>query len=194
MKLATWNVNSLTVRLPQVLDWLLAQTAEGGMDVLALQETKTTDDKFPHQAFTDAGYHAEWFGQKTYNGVAILSRAAITPVATDIPSFTDEQRRVLAVDTAGLRIIDLYVPNGQEPGSEKFAYKMRWLEALHGWLAAERAGDRRGSRPRPIRGDAGIRRVDGNGVHRGVVQRREILSVLRPQPQQRKRAVHRTEC
>jgi len=139
LKIATWNVNSLRVRLPQLVEWVAAASP----DIIALQETKTVDADFPVADIEALGYHVAYAGQRTYNGEAILSRAAITPVATGIPSFTDEQRRVLAVDTAGLRIIDLYVPNGQEPGSEKFAYKMRWLEALHGWLAAERAGDRK---------------------------------------------------
>ena len=139
MKLATWNVNSLTVRLPQVLDWLAANP----VDVLCLQELKLTDDKFPHDALTAAGYQCAVFGQKTYNGVAILSRTALRDVVTNIPGFADEQSRVISatVETASgaLRIVNGYFVNGQEPGSEKFAYKMRWLEALHGHVRDELA-------------------------------------------------------
>ena len=135
MKLATWNVNSLNVRLPQVLDWLAANP----VDVLALQELKLTDEKFPAQAFTDIGYHAQWFGQKTYNGVALLSKTPATDVIKNIPGFVDEQSRVLCGTVNGVRVIGAYFPNGQEPGSDKFAYKMRWLEALREWVRAEMA-------------------------------------------------------
>ncbi|MEN9842663.1 MAG: hypothetical protein RLZZ612_492 [Pseudomonadota bacterium] len=138
MKLATWNVNSLGVRLPQVLDWLAAQAADGApVDVLALQELKLTDDKFPFDAFTAAGYHAVSFGQKTYNGVALLSRTPAQAVIKNIPNFEDEQARVLCATIDGIRVIGAYVPNGQAPDSDKFAYKMRWLTALHTWVAAE---------------------------------------------------------
>jgi exodeoxyribonuclease III len=137
MKLATWNINSLTVRLPQVLDWL----ATNPVDVLCLQELKLSDDKFPRDALQQAGYHSAVFGQKTYNGVAILSRTPLRDVVTNIPGFADAQSRVIAatIDTAAgpLRIVNGYFVNGQEPGSEKFAYKMRWLEALHAYLRAE---------------------------------------------------------
>lgn len=135
MKLATWNVNSLNVRLPQVLDWLGANP----VDVLALQELKLTDDKFPAQAFADAGYQAQWFGQKTYNGVALISRSPAQDVIRNIPGFPDEQSRVLCATFDGVRVIGAYFPNGQEPGSEKFAYKMRWLDALREWLRTEMA-------------------------------------------------------
>lgn len=135
MKLATWNVNSLTVRLSQVLDWLAANP----VDVLALQELKLTDDKFPFEAFTQAGYQAESFGQKTYNGVALLSRTPLSGVVRNIPGFTDEMARVISADVNGLRVVGAYFPNGQEPGSDKFAYKMRWLAALRDWLQAELA-------------------------------------------------------
>ena len=139
MKIATWNINSLTVRLPQVLDWLAAHP----VDVLCLQELKLSDDKFPRDALQQAGYHSAVFGQKTYNGVAILSRTPLRDVVTNIPGFADEQSRVIAatVDTATgpLRIVNGYFVNGQEPGSEKFAYKMRWLDGLRAWLAAELA-------------------------------------------------------
>ena len=135
MKLATWNVNSLSVRLPQVLEWLTAQQP----DVLVLQETKLTDDRFPHAEFEQAGWHGQWFGQKTYNGVALLSRTPITEVVRNIPGLDDEQARVIAATVAGLRVVCAYVPNGQAPDSDKFTYKMRWLDALHDWLAAELA-------------------------------------------------------
>lgn len=140
MKLATWNVNSLGVRLPQVLDWLAANP----VDVLALQELKMTDDKFPAHAFLELGYHAQCFGQKTYNGVALLSRTQPAAVVRNIPGFADDMARVIAAtfsfpDTAvaDVRIINGYFPNGQEPGSAKFAYKMAWLAALHQWIRAE---------------------------------------------------------
>ena len=137
MKIATWNVNSLNVRLPQVLSWLQANPEVG---VLALQETKTTDDKFPLTAFADAGYRAEIFGQKTYNGVALISRAdlpAAQAIIRNIPGFEDEMARVISANYGELRVVGAYFPNGQEPGSDKFAYKMRWLEAMQGWLQGE---------------------------------------------------------
>ena len=137
MQISTWNVNSLTVRLPQVLDWL----ADHPVDALCLQELKLTDDKFPHDAFKEAGYEAVTFGQKTYNGVAILSRHPMRDVVRNIPGHTDEQARVIAatMDTpAGeLRLVNCYFVNGQAPGTDKFAYKMLWLAALHRWLREE---------------------------------------------------------
>ena len=133
MKLATWNVNSLSVRLPQVLDWLAANP----VDVLALQELKMTDDKFPADAFQAAGYHAQWFGQKTYNGVALLSRTPATDVVKNIPGFDDDMARVIAATVDGVRVICAYFPNGQEPGSDKFEYKMEWLKGLRQWVKAE---------------------------------------------------------
>lgn len=139
LKIATWNVNSLRVRLPQLAEWV----ATAQPDVIALQETKLPDADFPVEEIRTLGYEVAYAGQRTYNGVAVLSRAPLSVVATDIPDFPDEQRRVLAVDTAGIRVIDLYVPNGQEPGSEKFAYKMRWLAALQRWLSAQRSTARR---------------------------------------------------
>jgi hypothetical protein len=130
MKLATWNVNSLAVRLPQVLDWLGANPT----DVLVLQETKLTDDKFPHAEFTAAGYAVQWFGQKTYNGVALISRAPALDVVKNIPGLGDEQARVIAGTVAGVRCIGAYFPNGQAPDSDKFVYKMRWLtRCASGW-------------------------------------------------------------
>ena len=133
MKLATWNVNSLTVRLPQVLDWLAANPIE----VLTLQELKLTDDKFPFDALAQAGYTAQCFGQKTYNGVALLSRSPITDVVRNIPGFDDEMARVISGTVDGVRVVGAYFPNGQEPGSEKFDYKMNWLKGLRQWLRDE---------------------------------------------------------
>ena len=140
MKLATWNVNSLAVRLPQVLDWLAANP----VDVLALQELKLSDDKFPAAAFAEAGYQAQWFGQKTYNGVALISKTAGTEVVKNIPGFEDEMSRVIAATYSDarhgeLRVIGAYFPNGQAPDSDKFAYKMRWLDALREWVRGELA-------------------------------------------------------
>ncbi len=137
MKIATWNVNSLTVRLPQVLDWLAANP----VDVLCLQELKLSDDKFPLLALQEAGYHSAVFGQKTYNGVAILSRTPARDIVKNIPGFSDEQSRVIAVtlDTPSgkLRVVNGYFVNGQAPDSEKFDYKMKWLTGLQDWLRQE---------------------------------------------------------
>ena len=135
MKLASWNVNSLGVRLPQVLDWLAANP----VDVLALQELKLTDDKFPTDAFTALGYEAHVFGQKTYNGVALLTRTPATEVVRNIPGFDDEMARVITATVDGIRVVGAYFPNGQEPGSEKFEYKMEWLTSLRRWLKDELA-------------------------------------------------------
>ncbi len=138
MKLATWNVNSLSVRLPQVLDWLAAQEASAApIDVLALQELKMTDDKFPAAAIQAAGYHAQWFGQKTYNGVALLTRAPVTDVVKNIPGFDDDMARVISAMVGDIRVIGAYFPNGQEPGSDKFEYKMNWLKGLRDWVRTE---------------------------------------------------------
>jgi exodeoxyribonuclease III len=133
MKLATWNVNSLNVRLPHVLDWLAANQP----DVVCLQETKQEDHKFPYEALAAAGYQAVHSGQKTYNGVAILSRHAITDTAFGIPGFADEQKRVIAATIAGLRVVCAYFPNGQSVDSDKYHYKLRWMEALTAWLEQE---------------------------------------------------------
>lgn len=139
MRIATWNVNSLSVRLPQVLDWLARQP----VDVLCLQELKLTEDKFPFMELRSAGYEAVAFGQKTYNGVAILARTPLTAVVRNIPGFEDEQARVIAatVETpqGPLRVLNGYFVNGQAPGTDKFAYKMRWLQALHDWVRSELA-------------------------------------------------------
>jgi exodeoxyribonuclease-3 len=135
MRLATWNVNSLTVRLPQVLDWL----ATNPVDVLALQELKMTDDKFPLKAIEQAGYHAQFFGQRTYNGVALLTRTPATDVVKNIPGFSDDMARVISANVDGVRVIGAYFPNGQEPGSDKFEYKLSWLKGLRLWLRGELA-------------------------------------------------------
>lgn len=135
MKFASWNVNSLNVRLPHVLEWLQAARP----DVLGLQETKLTDDRFPAEAIREAGYEVVWSGQKTYNGVAVLARSPMADVATDIPGLEDHQRRVLAVTVGDLRFINLYVPNGKEVGSDKYAYKLDWLARLRDWIAEELA-------------------------------------------------------
>ena len=137
MKIATWNINSLTVRLPQVLDWLAANPVE----VLCLQELKLSDDKFPLQELASAGYQSAVFGQRTYNGVAILSRTPARNVVKNIVGFSDEQSRVIAATldtpTAEVRVVNGYFVNGQSPGSEKFAYKMNWLTGLRNWLHDE---------------------------------------------------------
>lgn len=130
---ATWNVNSLSIRLPQVLDWLAAHP----VDALVLQETKLTDDKFPTSDFGAAGWQVQWFGQKTYNGVALISREPASAVVKNIPGLADEQARVIAGTVGGVRVIGGYFPNGQAPDSDKFVYKMGWLDALRRWLATE---------------------------------------------------------
>ncbi|MFZ4650083.1 MAG: exodeoxyribonuclease III [Rubrivivax sp.] len=135
MKIATWNVNSLAVRLPQLLNWLAANP----VDALVLQELKLTDDKFPHAELQAAGYVSQCFGQRTYNGVALLSREPAAEVVRNIPGFADEQARVIAGTVQGTRVIGAYFPNGQAPGSDKFAYKMRWLAALTTWVREELA-------------------------------------------------------
>lgn len=133
MKIATWNVNSLRVRLPQMLAWL----ADNPVDVLGVQETKLTDENFPRAEIEAAGYQVAFAGQKTYNGVALLSRLPLEQVQVGIPKFQDEQRRVIAASCGGVRVINLYVPNGQAVGSDKYQYKLIWLEALRGWLSEE---------------------------------------------------------
>jgi exodeoxyribonuclease-3 len=133
MKLATWNVNSLKVRLPQVLDW----AGRHRPDVLCLQETKLQDDRFPAIEVRAAGYEPIASGQKTYNGVAILARAPAAETLTAIPGFTDEQKRVLAASVSGVRVICAYVPNGESVSSEKYQYKLAWLAAFHRWLGEE---------------------------------------------------------
>lgn len=133
MKIATWNVNSLKVRLPQVLDWLTTHRP----DVLCLQELKMENAVFPAVELEAAGYTAAINGQKTYNGVAIVSRLPITDIRYDIPGFDDPQKRIVAATVGDLRVVSAYFPNGQAVGSEKFAYKLAWLAALTDWLRAE---------------------------------------------------------
>ena len=126
LKLATWNVNSLKVRLEQVLQWFESSLT----DVLALQETKLTDENFPAHIFLERGLHVVFSGQKTYNGVAIISKHPISDVVTDIPDLIDPQRRIVAATIAGIRLINLYVPNGAAVGSDKYEYKLMWLEKV----------------------------------------------------------------
>jgi exodeoxyribonuclease-3 len=135
LRIATWNVNSLKVRLEQVLQF--AATAQP--DLLALQETKLSDDQFPFQALEAAGYRAVASGQKTYNGVALLARGELTDVTIGLPGLEDPQRRWLAATLGSVRVVDVYVPNGQSVGSDKYVYKLGWLEALQAAIAAELA-------------------------------------------------------
>ena len=132
-RLATWNVNSLKVRLPHLLDWL----AQNRPEAMCLQETKTVDENFPAEALRAAGYRAVYSGQKTYNGVAILSRADATDVSIGIPDFPDELKRVIAATVGGVRVVSVYCPNGQAVGSEKYAYKLKWFAALKEYLSRE---------------------------------------------------------
>ena len=147
MKITTWNVNSLKVRLPQVLGWLGANP----VDVLCLQETKLVDEKFPVAELAAAGYRAVFSGQPTYNGVALLWRADRGWQADDLqvgnPHFPDQQKRLIAATFGGVRVISAYVPNGQAVGTDKYAYKLRWLDALAVWLGEEIA-----ARPRLVVG------------------------------------------
>jgi exodeoxyribonuclease-3 len=133
MKLATWNVNSLKVRLPQVLDWL----GKHSPDALCLQETKTEDVNFPMAEIMAAGYQVAFSGQKTYNGVAILSRKPVSAVSMGIPGFEDPQKRVIAATLDGVRVVCVYVPNGESVESDKYRYKLDWLNALTAWLRGE---------------------------------------------------------
>ncbi|TAA07649.1 exodeoxyribonuclease III [Pseudoxanthomonas winnipegensis] len=135
MKIASWNVNSLNVRLPHLEQWL----AEFGPDVVGIQETKLEDHKFPDAALAAAGYRSVFAGQKTYNGVALLARGAIEDVQIGIPGFEDEQKRVIAGTIGDVRVINLYVVNGQDVGTDKYGYKLRWLEAVREWIKAELA-------------------------------------------------------
>lgn len=130
VKIATWNVNSIRVRLQQILHWLQQHQP----DVFALQETKTVNEQFPQREIEAAGYHVVYSGQKTYNGVAILSRKELRDVVTDLPTMPDPQRRVLGGTFAHYRILNLYVPNGSEVGSDKFAYKLKWLQSLRDYV------------------------------------------------------------
>ncbi|MCK5719652.1 MAG: exodeoxyribonuclease III [Thiomargarita sp.] len=132
-KIATWNVNSLRVRLPQVLDWLIQQQP----DVLAIQETKVIDAQFPLAEIQAIGYHALFSGQKTYNGVALLSRSEGKEMITDLPTLTDPQRRILAITYGDIRVINIYVPNGAEIDSDKYQYKLNWLKQLSYYIRDE---------------------------------------------------------
>lgn len=134
-RLATWNVNSLKVRLPHLLEWL----APARPDVLCLQETKLEDAKFPVAELRAAGYQAVYSGQRTYNGVAILTREPARDVTPGLFGFPDEHKRVIAATIGDIRVVCLYAPNGQAPGTEKYAYKLRWYEALAAWLTSELA-------------------------------------------------------
>ena len=135
MKIATWNVNSLRVRLPQVLDWLQRQRP----DVLALQEIKLQDNDFPQMDIQAQDYYSAFAGQKTYNGVAILSRQPSQDVLADVPGWEDPQRRILAATVDGVRLLNLYVPNGSEVGSDKFAYKLDWLHRMQMYIQQQLA-------------------------------------------------------
>lgn len=135
LKVASWNVNSLKIRLDQVLNWL--ETTQ--TDILALQETKVTDEQFPHAAFKEKGYHIVFSGQPSYNGVAIISKYPVADIVMDIPNLIDPQRRILAATVAGIRIINLYVPNGSALDSDKFIYKCNWLEKVTAFITHELA-------------------------------------------------------
>ena len=135
MKIASWNVNSLNVRLPHVIAWV--EAAEP--DVLALQEIKQTDDKFPAAELREIGFEAAWSGQKTYNGVAVLARQKLTDPVTDVPGLDDPQRRILAVTVADVRVINLYVVNGKEVGSDKYEYKLEWLRHVTNYVESQLA-------------------------------------------------------
>ena len=133
MKIATWNVNSMNVRLPHVVEWLQANSP----DVLVLQEIKQVTEKFPVDALAEIGYESVANGQKTYNGVAVVSRSKAADAVFEFPGFDDPQRRVLAATIDGVRVVDLYIPNGSEVGSEKYDYKLRWLATLRDFLEDE---------------------------------------------------------
>ena len=133
MKIASWNVNSLKVRLPHLLDWL----AEAQPDVVCLQELKLEDQNFPRAEIEAAGYHAAFAGQKTYNGVALLAKVPISEVTVGNPLFADEQKRLISGTVDGIRVVCAYMPNGQEVGCDKYDYKLRWLAALADWLSSE---------------------------------------------------------
>lgn len=135
MKIATWNLNSLRVRLPHLLQWL----EQHRPDAVCLQETKCEDHNFPCEELERAGYYSAYCGQKTYNGVAILARSMPTDVTLGIADFEDEQKRVISATVGGMRIVSAYVPNGQAVGTDKYEYKLRWLAAFREWLRGELA-------------------------------------------------------
>ena len=166
MRIATWNVNSLKVRLPHLLDWLARQSP----DAVCIQETKTEDSRFPRTEIEASGYRVVYAGQKTYNGVAILAREEPHEVQAGIPGFDDDQKRVIAATVAGTRLICAYVPNGQAVDSEKYQYKLRWLAAFEGWLATEMAG-----KPRlAVLGDYNIAPADED-VHDPAAWKDQVL-------------------
>ena len=133
MKIATWNVNSMNVREPHVVEWLQNHDP----DVLVLQEIKQVTEKFPAEALQELGYHSIASGQRTYNGVAVVSKTPANDPVTDFPDLDDPQRRILATTIGDVRVVDLYIPNGSEVGSEKYAYKLNWLRSLRNFLEAE---------------------------------------------------------
>ncbi len=166
MKLATWNVNSLKVRLPHLLEFLARQSP----DALCLQETKCEDAAFPAAAIEEAGYRWVHDGQKTYNGVAILARAEPSAVTRGIPGFADLQKRLIAADVGGVRVVSVYCPNGQSVGSDKYEYKLRWFAALADWLAGELAA----GRPVAVLGDYNVAPEDRD-VHDPEAWRGQVL-------------------
>lgn len=166
MRLAAWNVNSLKVRLPQLLEWLATRQP----DVVCLQETKLEDPNFPKDEIEAAGYAVAFSGQKTYNGVALLSRTGLSDVVCDNPHFPDPQKRLIAATVGDIRIISAYVPNGQAVGSDKYDYKLRWLQALEKWL-----GEQLATYPRlALAGDFNIA-PDDRDVHDPVAWEGQVL-------------------
>jgi exodeoxyribonuclease-3 len=163
---ATWNVNSIRARFAHLSSWL----TEAAPDVVGIQETKVQDPDFPLEQLQALGYHTLFSGQKSYNGVALLSREPATLIATDLPGFDDPQRRVLAAKVAGITFVNLYVPNGSEVGSDKYAYKLAWLDALGDWVAQLAAG----GEPLMVVGDFNIA-PDDRDVHDPEAWRGKIL-------------------
>lgn len=138
-KIATWNVNSLKVRLPHVLQWLESERP----DVLALQETKSIDENFPVEAINEAGYQVSYIGQKAYNGVATLCKTSIETITNCLPDYDDVQRRVLAINNSNITVLNLYVPNGAEVYSDKYHYKLEWFSKLHPFIKQLQANNER---------------------------------------------------
>lgn len=167
MQIASWNVNSLKIRLPQVLAWL---DSHPEITALALQETKLEDENFPREEIEAAGLHVAFIGQKTYNGVAIISREPLSDIRTGIPGFDDIQQRVISATLAGIRMVCVYVPNGQSLDSDKFPYKLAWLKALHAWLKTELA-----AHPKlALLGDFNIAPADSD-VHDPAIWKDQVL-------------------
>jgi len=165
-RVASWNVNSLRVRLQQLTDWL----GSAGPDVIGLQETKVTDDAFPRAELGALGYHAAPSGQKTYNGVALLAREPLSDIVTDFTDLDDPQRRLIAATVGGVRYVNVYVPNGQAVGADKYEYKLRWLRSLRRFLQAELAAHER----LVVMGDFNIA-PDDRDVHDPVQWQGQIL-------------------